>query len=142
MQTDDRLSLVQETSPQQIQKAIQASQDYLMSLQYPDGYWWSELESNVTITAEVVILHKIWGTDKERPLHKAEAYLRQQQREHGGWDCITETAEKLVPALKPIWPYEFWVYQPMIPSCLKPKTLFCRKVASAKPEFLLNFISL
>ena len=86
MQTDDRLSLVQETSPQQIQKAIQASQDYLMSLQYPDGYWWSELESNVTITAEVVILHKIWGTDKERPLHKAEAYLRQQQREHGGWE--------------------------------------------------------
>ena len=86
MQTDDRPSLVQETSPQQIKKAIQASQDYLMSLQYPDGYWWSELESNVTITAEVVILHKIWGTDKERPLHKAEAYLRQQQREHGGWE--------------------------------------------------------
>ena len=86
MQTDDRLSLSQETSPQQIQKAIQASQDYLMSLQYPDGYWWSELESNVTITAEVVILHKIWGTDKERPLHKAEAYLRQQQRDHGGWE--------------------------------------------------------
>jgi len=86
MQTDDRPSLVQETSPQQIKKAIQASQDYLMSLQYPDGYWWSELESNVTITAEVVILHKIWGTDKDRPLHKAEAYLRQQQRDHGGWE--------------------------------------------------------
>ena len=86
MQTDDRLSLVQETSPQQIKKAIQASQDYLMSLQYPDGYWWSELESNVTITAEVVILHKIWGTDKDRPLHKTEAYLRQQQRDHGGWE--------------------------------------------------------
>ena len=86
MQTDDRPSLVQETSPQQIKKAIQASQDYLMSLQYPDGYWWSELESNVTITAEVVILHKIWGTDKDRPLHKAEAYLLQQQRDHGGWE--------------------------------------------------------
>jgi len=86
MQTDDRLSLVQETSPHQLKKAIQASQDYLMSLQYPDGYWWSELESNVTITAEVVILHKIWGTDKDRPLQKAEAYLRQQQREHGGWE--------------------------------------------------------
>jgi squalene-hopene/tetraprenyl-beta-curcumene cyclase len=86
MQTDDRLSLIQEKSPHQLKKAIQASQDYLMSLQYPDGYWWSELESNVTITAEVVILHKIWGTDKERPLHKAEAYLRQQQRDHGGWE--------------------------------------------------------
>jgi squalene-hopene/tetraprenyl-beta-curcumene cyclase len=86
MQTDDRPSLVQETSPQQIKKAIQASQEYLMSLQYPDGYWWSELESNVTITAEVVILHKIWGTDKDRPLQKAETYLRQQQQDHGGWE--------------------------------------------------------
>ncbi len=86
MQTNDRPSLSQETSPHQLKKAIQASQEYLMSLQYADGYWWSELESNVTITAEVVILHKIWGTDKDRPLHKAEAYLRQQQREHGGWE--------------------------------------------------------
>ena len=55
---------------------------------------------------------------------------------------ISETAEKSVPALKPIWPYEFWVYPQMILRCLKPKILFCPKVASAKPEFLLNFISL
>ena len=67
-------------------QAIAQSQNYLLSQQYPAGYWWSELESNVTITAEVILLHKIWGTDNSRPLHKAEAYLRQQQREHGGWE--------------------------------------------------------
>lgn len=71
-----------------IQFAIAASQNYLLSLQYPDGYWWAELESNVTITAEVVLLHKIWGTDSERPLHKVEAYLRAQQRDHGGWELF------------------------------------------------------
>lgn len=69
-----------------LQAAITQSQNYLLSQQYPGGYWWSELESNVTITAEVILLHKIWGTDKARPLHKAAAYLRQQQREHGGWE--------------------------------------------------------
>ncbi|MEO0409410.1 MAG: squalene--hopene cyclase, partial [Cyanobacteria bacterium P01_A01_bin.135] len=52
------------------------------------GYWWSELESNVTMAAEVVLLHKIWGTDKDRPLHKVEAYLRSQQRDHGGWELF------------------------------------------------------
>ena len=57
-------------------------------MQNPQGYWWPELESNVTITAEVVLLHKIWGTDRERPLHKVEAYLRQEQREHGGWELF------------------------------------------------------
>ncbi|MBW4612588.1 MAG: squalene--hopene cyclase [Desmonostoc vinosum HA7617-LM4] len=72
----------------QIAAAIAASQKYLLSIQYPTGYWWAELESNVTITAEAVLLHKIWGTDQVRPLHKVEAYLRQQQRQHGGWELF------------------------------------------------------
>jgi squalene-hopene/tetraprenyl-beta-curcumene cyclase len=72
----------------ELEAAIARSQNYLLSLQDPDGYWWAELESNVTITAEVVLLHKLWGTDKTRPLHKIEAYLRSQQREHGGWELF------------------------------------------------------
>ena len=71
-----------------LEGAIARSQNYLLSLQHPDGYWWAELESNVTITAEVVLLHKLWGTAKTRPLHKVEAYLRSQQREHGGWELF------------------------------------------------------
>ncbi|XHX81182.1 MAG: squalene--hopene cyclase [Stenomitos frigidus ULC029] len=71
-----------------VDEAIARSQNYLLSLQHPDGYWWAELESNVTITAEVVLLHKLWGTDKTRPLHKIEAYLRSQQREQGGWELF------------------------------------------------------
>ncbi|MBE9240623.1 squalene--hopene cyclase [Synechocystis salina] len=73
-------------STEQVRQAIAASRDFLLSEQYPDGYWWSELESNVTITAEVVILHKIWGTAAQRPLEKAKSYLLQQQRDHGGWE--------------------------------------------------------
>jgi squalene-hopene/tetraprenyl-beta-curcumene cyclase len=69
-----------------VAKAIARSQNHLFSLQHPDGYWWGELESNVTITAEVVLLHKVWGTDKDLPLSKIETYLRSQQREHGGWE--------------------------------------------------------
>ena len=69
-----------------IKTAIALSQQHLLSIQHEDGYWWGELESNVTITAEVVLLHKIWQTDHTRPLNKAEAYLRSQQREHGAWE--------------------------------------------------------
>lgn len=71
-----------------LDQAITASQDYLLSIQNADGYWWAELESNVTMTAEVVLLHKIWGTDQERPLHKAEAFIRGEQRDHGGWELF------------------------------------------------------
>lgn len=82
MQSQERLE------SKKLEEAISASQNYLLSLQYPQGYWWAELESNVTITAEVVLLHKIWGTDKTRPLHKVESYLRSQQRDHGGWELF------------------------------------------------------
>jgi squalene-hopene/tetraprenyl-beta-curcumene cyclase len=82
MQIQDKVAV------SRVKDAIANSQNYLLSIQYPDGYWWAELESNVTITAEVVLLHKIWGTDRERPLHKVEAYLRSQQRDHGGWELF------------------------------------------------------
>jgi squalene-hopene/tetraprenyl-beta-curcumene cyclase len=82
MQIQDRVKV------NQVQQAIASSQNHLLSIQYPDGYWWAELESNVTITAEAVLLHKIWGTDKTRPMQKIESYLRSQQREHGGWELF------------------------------------------------------
>ncbi|MDY6781842.1 MAG: squalene--hopene cyclase [Cyanobacteriota bacterium] len=79
-------SIAHRPNPEALQKAIAASQTYLLSIQNPEGYWWANLESNVTITAEVVLLHKIWGTDKTRPLHKVETYLRREQRSSGGWE--------------------------------------------------------
>ena len=81
MQTQDGVSA-------SVQEAISRSQNYLLSTQYPEGYWWGELESTPSITAEIVLLHKIWGTDKTRPLHKVETYLRSQQRKHGGWELF------------------------------------------------------
>ncbi len=68
--------------------AIHQSQDYLLKLQDPAGYWWAELEANVTMTAETVLLYKIWGIDRDRPLAKAERFLRQEQRTHGGWELF------------------------------------------------------
>ncbi len=82
MQVQDRVNTTN------LESAIAASQSHLLSLQNPAGYWWAELESNVTITAEVLLLHKIWGTDQSRPLAKLEHYLRSQQRSHGGWELF------------------------------------------------------
>ncbi|MBD2104900.1 squalene--hopene cyclase [Leptolyngbya sp. FACHB-261] len=71
-----------------VEAVIAKSQNYLLATQHAKGYWWAELESNVTITAEVVLLHKIWGTDAQRPLHKVRTYLLNQQRAHGGWELF------------------------------------------------------
>lgn len=82
MQTQERIETAQ------LDAAIAASQKHLLSTQDTQGYWWAELESNVTMTAEVVLLHKIWKTDQTRPLHKAAAFIRSQQRDHGGWELF------------------------------------------------------
>jgi squalene-hopene/tetraprenyl-beta-curcumene cyclase len=67
---------------------IEKAQEYLLSKQYPDGYWWAELEANVTLTAEYVMLHTILGTASNRPFHKITKYLLNQQRSHGGWELF------------------------------------------------------
>jgi squalene-hopene/tetraprenyl-beta-curcumene cyclase len=66
--------------------AMKKAQDYLFSLQKDDGHWCAYLESNVSITAEAVLLYKIWGIDNQKPLHKIEHYLRSKQCSHGGWE--------------------------------------------------------
>jgi len=87
MQTQDQVSQSNIT-PEKLNQAIDRSQNYLLSLQTAEGYWWAELESNVTMASETVLLHKIWGTEATRPLHKVENYLRRQQRDHGGWELF------------------------------------------------------
>ena len=77
-----------QTATLELDNTITAAQNALLAQQSNDGYWWANLESNVTITAEAILLHKIWGTDSDRPLHKFETYLRRQQREHGGWELF------------------------------------------------------
>ncbi|UBF24616.1 squalene--hopene cyclase [Kovacikia minuta CCNUW1] len=88
MQIQDKVTASSEAVLAKLDEIIARSQEYLLSTQNPNGYWWAELESNVTITAEVVLLHKIWGTDTTRPLNKIEKYLRSQQRSHGGWELF------------------------------------------------------
>jgi squalene-hopene/tetraprenyl-beta-curcumene cyclase len=78
-----------------LERAIASSQTYLLSQQDPKGYWWAELESNVSITSEAVLVHKIWGSDRTRPLAKVETYLRRQQREHGGWELYYDDGGEL-----------------------------------------------
>lgn len=86
MQTEERVVQDNIIDSSNLKKAITSAQNYLFSIQKEDGHWCDYLESNVTITAEAVLLYKVWGIDNLKPLSKIEAYLRSQQRSHGGWE--------------------------------------------------------
>ncbi len=65
--------------------AIEGCRDFFFREQLPKGYWWAELESNVTITAEYIMLFHFLGlVDHERE-RKMSAYLLSKQTEEGYW---------------------------------------------------------
>src|ERR1043165_8519394 len=84
-----QLSLVA-TEQERLADALKRGQEYLLAQQYPEGYWWAELEANVTLTAEYIMLHRIissnGGTDRERQIRKAVRYLLRQQTANGAWE--------------------------------------------------------
>ena len=66
-------------------RGISASQDHLLGVQSPDGYWWGELEANSAIHAEYLLLtHFLGKADPER-WRKIVNYLREMQLTEGGW---------------------------------------------------------
>ena len=68
-----------------VDRAISSSVARLVSIQNEDGYWWAELQSNVTITAEHIFLRHILGNTDPDERARAAAYILREQRDDGTW---------------------------------------------------------
>ncbi|MCE5242205.1 MAG: squalene--hopene cyclase [Syntrophobacteraceae bacterium] len=70
----------------QIERAIRNTTRHYFRTQYPEGYWWSELQSNVTITAEYIMLQRLLErSDPEREKSMVKYFLNQQAA-NGSWE--------------------------------------------------------
>jgi len=70
----------------QIEEAIRKSSEYFYRVQYPEGFWWAELQSNVTITSEYVMLARLLGIPiAEKKRRSIVKYLLRHQSENGAW---------------------------------------------------------
>jgi len=69
----------------QIEEAIRKSCEYFYRIQYPEGYWWAELESNVTITSEYVMLTRLLGIPITEKQGSFVRYLLNHQNDNGSW---------------------------------------------------------
>ena len=68
-----------------VQGAIERSHRYFRSVQYQDGYWWGELESNPTMEAEFLLLTHFLGVAEPERWRKLSNYISSKQREDGSW---------------------------------------------------------
>ncbi len=97
------MSIAQSAFSQNLQTrlsdAINRGQNYLFAQQNLEGFWWAELEANVTLTAEYIMLHRILihadqrnafsnGKDREAQVQQMARYLLRQQCSHGGWELF------------------------------------------------------
>ena len=68
-----------------VDQTIHRSQRYFMSVQYPEGYWWAELESNPTMEAEYLLLSYFLGAVDRDRWWKLSNYILDRQGEDGSW---------------------------------------------------------
>ena len=68
-----------------LDKAIERTRDFFFREQLPEGYWWAELESNVTITAEYIMLFHFLGMVDRLRERKMAHYILSKQTQEGGW---------------------------------------------------------
>ncbi|MGQ9653958.1 MAG: squalene--hopene cyclase, partial [Thermodesulfobacteriota bacterium] len=72
-------------TPLELSRAIGRAQARFLRQQSPEGYWWYELESNVTITAEYLMLLRFLGISDLDREKKIARYILDHQREDGTW---------------------------------------------------------
>lgn len=74
----------------QVSEAMRKTQSYYLDQQHPDGYWWYELESNVTITAEYLMLLHFLDLRTAEKDQKIINNLLRHQRPDGTWSLYWE----------------------------------------------------
>ena len=62
------------------ENAIKRSQEYILSVQWPEGYWWGELESNPTMEAEYLMLTYFLEVEDKERWRKLANHIRSRQR--------------------------------------------------------------
>ncbi len=73
-----------ETLASRVQRAVQQATAAMLALQNQAGYWWAELESNVTITAEYLMLQRFLGLS-EHDFPRLANDIFSRQLPNGGW---------------------------------------------------------
>jgi squalene-hopene/tetraprenyl-beta-curcumene cyclase len=65
--------------------ALELARERLLSMQDSDGFWQSELQTNVTMDAEDMLLREFLGIRKAEETVRSAAWIRSQQRADGTW---------------------------------------------------------
>jgi squalene-hopene/tetraprenyl-beta-curcumene cyclase len=87
----------------EVQLALEAGREYLLSLQNEAGWWRGELQTNVTMDAEDLLLREFLGVRSEGETERSAAWIRSQQRADGTWTNFHEGPGDLSTTIEAYW---------------------------------------
>jgi squalene-hopene/tetraprenyl-beta-curcumene cyclase len=68
-----------------VEAAISNSRDYVLSRQFPEGYWNGELEADAMLEADYIFLHTLLESGDPGRLRRACTEMMRYQNEDGSW---------------------------------------------------------
>jgi squalene-hopene/tetraprenyl-beta-curcumene cyclase len=68
-----------------VESAIAAAREFLLTLQHPEGYWCGELEADSMLEADYIFLHTLLESGDPGRLERAFTEMMRYQREDGSW---------------------------------------------------------
>ncbi len=84
-QNQARPALAEKNLENDLRRAIQSAQKYLLEVQHRDGHWSGELEGDTILESEYILtMYFIGRADSDR-VRKAANYIRQKALPEGGW---------------------------------------------------------
>ena len=74
-----------DVSLDQVNEAVELSQDHIFSLQNPAGFWCGELEADAMLEADYIFAHVLLGTGDQGKMRRALNEILRYQNEDGSW---------------------------------------------------------
>ena len=84
-QNQAKPALAERNLENDLRRAIQSAQNYLLEIQHTDGHWCGELEGDTILESEYILTMHFIGRAESNRVRKAANYIRQKALPEGGW---------------------------------------------------------
>ncbi len=102
--------------------AIDASRQYLFSLQDRDeGYWCGELGADTTLVSDYILLHRLLGTEDPVRTQKCATEILNRQNADGGWPIFNDGPSNISASVKAYFALKMAGYSPDHPQLSKAR---------------------
>jgi squalene-hopene/tetraprenyl-beta-curcumene cyclase len=117
----DKHLRVEPASTEDLLRAISRCHYRYLNERTPEGYWWYELESNVTITAEYLMLFHLLGIRDPQKEQKMATYILDEQREDGTWAIYFEGPAEVSTTVEAYFALKLAGFSPEDPPMLRAR---------------------